>query len=131
MRDYVGIMLTLDTTNEEIVSFIRVMHKHRQEGTPNITLTIHGFDDDPRELYEVVEVRALCRRLVDHGFISGLDIATTITPNDATKGTLGAMEVWLLSENRMARNVTLMREDLDEFRAALDVSNKAADKALE
>lgn len=37
-----------------------------RENAHCLTMTFDGYDDDPRELYEVPEVRAYMRKLMDH-----------------------------------------------------------------
>src|SRR5262249_16027503 len=93
--------LELTGTNDELVRLIPECRDRRQR-KPNdrIVCAIAGFDDDARELGEVPEVRAFCRRLVGIGFISWLDTCTSI-PDLGGIGMaagLGAFEVWAIAE---------------------------------
>jgi hypothetical protein len=125
--------LGIGATNEQIIDQMRIMKRGREEGLyRNIVCTIRGFDDDPRELVEIIEVRAFCHRIVSLGFISYLDISTIFddqTPLLARKG-WGAAEVWLCSEGRLRPNTPLTRELLDELQQAVEESNERADTAL-
>ena len=58
---------------------------------------VRGFSNNPRELYDIPEVRAFCRRLVTLGFISYLDFSTVFHPDlpSLAKSGWGAAEVWL------------------------------------
>jgi len=61
---------------------------------------IGGYEDDERELYEIPEVRAYCRRLVDEGFIASLHPTTLFfqDKNPEIKNYLGGVEVWAIGE---------------------------------
>lgn len=65
-------------------------------------LTISGYENDSRELWQIPEVRKLTKRLVKIGFISLLEFAThlksMIDPDPLYKSTLGAFEVWAISK---------------------------------
>src|SRR5262245_58531298 len=65
---------------------------------PVLTLTVQftGYNDDPRELDEIPEVRDFCLRLCAMGLPSFLDPATTLRGMPGFNGgiSLGAFEVW-------------------------------------
>ena len=63
--------LGLDATNEDILDQMRVMKKARMDRAyDSVVCSIRGFADDPRELFEIPEVRAFCRRIINLGLIS-------------------------------------------------------------
>lgn len=70
-------------------------------------LTISGWDNDPRDLWEIPEAIHLCKRLVDTGFISLLEVSTQsglksdYMPDDCPG--LGALEIWLMANGRVRK----------------------------
>jgi hypothetical protein len=131
--------LVLSNSNDELAG---VMHRckalRKNADRDSIVLcTVDGFDDDPRCLGEIPEVRAFCRRLVGMGFISYLDVSSGIKelahPTVAQGGGmglgLGALEVWLIAEGLLGKagRVNLDGAAWDRFRAALDLANQQAD----
>ena len=50
----------------------------------NVVCTVRGFSDDKRNLFEIPEIRAFCRRVVNLGFISYLDFTTTVPPRSGS-----------------------------------------------
>src|ERR1700722_18915561 len=82
MAEHVLIVdLGLDATNYDLLDQMRVMKRAREERFyPHVVAQIRGFGDDPRELYDIPEVRAFCRRLVNLGFVSYLEVTTLINP---------------------------------------------------
>lgn len=103
----------LSDSNDDLVEKMRAMRQARTDPFyTNVVCGISGWADDPRELWEVVEVRAFCRRLVALGFVAYLDRATwlgTLMPDDwrskVLLAGLGAAEVWLIAEGLMRKSV--------------------------
>jgi hypothetical protein len=127
--------LDLDATNEQLLEKMRGMRSARLRNPDvNVVCSVRGFGADPRELREVPEVRAFCRRLTTQGFISYLDVCTTLTP--ATGPAMdrpfrqwwGAFEVWSCGEGHknLAR---VTAEVMGRFRQALEAANERADAA--
>ena len=50
-----------------------------------VLLSIHGYDDDPRDLIEIPEVRAWCRRFIEAGGLDSIPIIDDGPPE--TNGT--------------------------------------------
>lgn len=124
----VFIALSLDETNDELHRHLLTMKRAREVGCASVVCFVGGYDRDPRELYEVPEVRAFCRRLVGQGFISYLDFSTTIPPHHENHpGAWGAAEVWLCAEGRMKRETVITLDTIEEIKAALLESNDRAD----
>jgi hypothetical protein len=130
--------LGLNATNVDILDQMRVMKRCREEGFyQNVVCSIRGYHDDPRELYEIPEVRAFCRRLVCQGFVSYLDVSTTLPAcnrPEEVQGAWGLFEVWFCSEGRTKRDMVFTREEimavLREMDAVILESNARADAAL-
>jgi hypothetical protein len=127
--------LGLDATNEQLLEKMWEMRSTRLRNPDvNVVCSFRGFGADPRELREIPEVRAFCRRLTAQGFISYLDACTTLTP--ATDPALdrpfrqwwGAFEVWSCGEGHMNRT-RVTAEVMERFRKALEAANARADAA--
>lgn len=129
MFDLVVDALSIYATNEDIQKSMAKRKEQRETGTKHVTCTISGFEHDPRELHEIPEVRAFCRRLINLAYISYLDYATTLPWSDPlTQGSLGGLEIWLLSENLMAIEVEYTKEMGERFYKVLMEANEKADK---
>jgi hypothetical protein len=143
-KDVVSIIeLGIDMTNDEVIAKMRLMKSVRDAGVKNVVCSVSDFNEDPRELYAIPEVRAFCRRLVNLGFISYLDVETgllarTLDNPEPVEGLLrdqwGAFDVWLCGEGRTRPRMEFAREEflalLEEFQQALGESNEKADAAL-
>lgn len=128
-------------SNDDIDDLTRQLgQRRRQNESDVIVCNISGFDNDPRELGEIPEARALCRRLVSRGFISWLEVSTTVpllrrpdldTP--AMSAALGALEVWLIAEGLVGKAGThqIAPADLLRFQAVLAEANQKADELPE
>src|SRR5262245_14135891 len=133
--------LHLRYTNEELVDVMRKFKQVREQIPDTIiTCAIEGFGNDRRELGEIPEVRAFCRRLVCTGFISWLELSTSVPAltHPALKGVgmflgLGALEVWLISEGLVGKagTVRLNADQLKHFaETVLPEANEQADRLL-
>jgi hypothetical protein len=125
--------LGIDATNEDILTQMRKMKSCREDRSySNVVCSVRGFSDDERSLFEIPEVRAFCRRVVNLGFISYLDFTTTFdtsVPAIAKDG-WGAAEVWLCGEGRLRSQMPLTRELIDELKRVVCKSNEKADSAI-
>jgi hypothetical protein len=125
--------LGIDATNDDILEQMRIMKRAREERRyDNVFCCIRGFDQDPRELYDIPEVQFFSRRLVSLGFVSYLDFSTLFNPEvpEIAKRFWGASEVLLCSEGRMKATIPVTKEMLEELYKAVVGSNKVADAAL-
>jgi hypothetical protein len=133
LRIVLFVDLGIDATNADLIDQMRIMKRGRENDYTNVVCAIRGFNNDNRDLYEIVEVRAFCRRLVCQGFISYLDISTTLpgTICDETAGTWGAAEVYLCSEGRMKKETVIdVPEFLDELMKVVLESNEKCDALI-
>jgi hypothetical protein len=129
------VKLSIRYGREELLDQMRQMHWVRQDNpAARVVCTISDFDHDPRELYEIPEVRTFCQRLVDIGFIADLDAFTSIPGGSALPLPvgLGALEVWALSQGFVpqAGKTEVTEPMLTRFRAVLRECNRRADLAL-
>jgi hypothetical protein len=129
--------LSVRYTDEELLDVLRQLHESRKTSRGIYTCMVEGYDDDPRGLYEIPEVRQLCQRLVALGFISELDVTTSmkgLTPAGVPgmDAGLGAFGVWALSRGLIkAPGTTAVPEStLREFFEVLKESNQRADRHL-
>jgi hypothetical protein len=126
--------LTLDMSDGDLVKIMQSMRQIRASSEPSVIMCfIHGFDDDPRDLWHIPEVKRFCRRLTDIGFISDLDFAPHWDPdlNGAPGGGgLGAVEIWLLSEGRFGQILDLTPELLAEATSVVARANARANEVL-
>lgn len=128
--------LHLSATNDDLIDMMRKMKAARESGWDSVICSIDGFGDDPRELWQIVEVRAFCRRLITLGFVSYLDVLAGMHPDPSTPNVirmgLGAGEVWLISEgfDISAQMFTLTPEMVEELTRVMDAANTAADAKL-
>ena len=98
--------LGIDATNNEILDQMRTMKACREVGSyGHVVYMVRGFSEDKRDLFEIPEGRAFCRRVVNLGFISYLDFTTTFDSTVAAiaKDAWAAAEVWLCGEGRCRR----------------------------
>lgn len=125
--------LGLDATNDDLREQMRQMKRVREaRALPNVICVLRGFDTDPRQLWQIPEVRAFCVRLVDQGFISYLDPATHLPqcPPWARTG-FGALEVWLIARGMFTGGpLDVGAEHVERFRGELNLANAVADAAV-
>lgn len=121
----------LSMTDEEIKDAIRKIQPVCFEKQQGFCLTIAGYDNDPRELYEIPEVIEFTKKLVKFGFMSCLYLTTTIPDliPEPFKGHklpgLGALELWLFASNRMKKaNFELDKPTFAIFVKDLEISNQ-------
>jgi hypothetical protein len=124
MPDLCGLILEVGMPETELVKWMREMRKFREtHEDPIITAAIYGFDDDPRELYEIPEVKTFAAKLIDLGFISQLDAM----PNpELRSGPLCALHIWLLAQGKMSASARLDGATINAFLKALDTANRIA-----
>ena len=132
-KNVLFVELGIDATNDDILVQMRKMKACREDGSyGHVVCTVRGFAEDKRNLFEIPEVRAFCRRVVNLGFISYLDFTTTFdsTVPVIAKDAWGAAEVWLCGEGRLRKQVPLTEELLAELQEVVCESNGKADAAI-
>jgi hypothetical protein len=98
-QDLLVVPTTLDQSDEEMIAQIRAVMEHCHRHPCAVVTTVDGYDDDPRELWEIPEVGAHLRRLVDFGFVAILLRSSTVRELGAPSHwvdcpAFGAFEVW-------------------------------------
>ena len=72
--------LGIDATNDDILDQMRKMKACRENGSyGHVVCTVRGFSEDKRDLFEIPEVRAFCRRVVNLGLIAIVDLDACVT----------------------------------------------------
>ena len=90
---------------------------------PPIHVTISGYDNDTRELWEIPEAVALCKRIIDSGLIA---IMAVNFGKDRIERVWGSIDVWFVATRRMkagrstsrgkvARSSPITRADVEHF----------------
>jgi len=143
--DVMVVRLGVHYTDAEIIGVMRQVRgaraAHEKGGKCLVaTCVIMGYDDDPRELDQIPEVRALCARLWELGLPSFLEVFTSVaelTPRPLDgKGCglgLGAYEVWQLANGRSQAGLpkVVLQDDLKAFmEKELAPLNSRADRRL-
>jgi hypothetical protein len=127
--------LNVSLTDEDVIALMRQAKQCREQGVPLLTCCIDGFNEDPRDLGDIPEVREFCKRLVRLGYISFLDVATSIRElGNAFNGgiTLGAWEVWRMARDalRVGPNEVDINEVLRFLEKDIKYLNTVADDHL-
>jgi hypothetical protein len=100
--------------------------------TSGFLLSISGYEQDSRELWEIPEMKILATRLVNIGFISLLDLSTIMKslkdPDPLYKTSLGALEVWALSKGILNGKHLITKNQYQLFLEDLNNANTQCDK---
>jgi hypothetical protein len=125
--------MSVDLTNDGIDAFICQTLPVVLAKDIYWVCAIMGYDQDPRELCEVPEVRAFCERLVNRGFIACLHPSTLFYKKEQPElgGYLGGLEIWAMSKNMVdvkskGGDILLTKEKAEEFIAILKLSERKA-----
>jgi hypothetical protein len=100
-QDLMLVGTALEQSDEELIAQIRAVMEHCRRHPCHVVTGVWGYDDDPRKLWEIPEVGAHLRRLVDFGFIAILVRSTMVRELGAPAHwvdcpAFGAFEVWAL-----------------------------------
>lgn len=131
--DVMCLSLYIDMTDDEIKDCIHQMMPVCRIKETGFCLTIGGFDQDSRDLWEIPEVLEFYRRLVKFGFISCLEVSTTADGLAKMPGLpgFGALEVWMCAKGLMVRGKKDVTQDqLRQFHEALEEANKVSTAIL-
>jgi len=129
------IAVEANQTNEELQDMACKLSKVVDD--EGFFLTISGYDDDPRELWEIPEAIDLCQRIVKTGLVCVLETSSQIKelmPErfrdiDAPGPGLGAFEVWIFGEGKMKHGgVAFSRDEMKDFYNMLLEANKRFQK---
>lgn len=122
--------LPTSATDSELLAQMRAMEASRKSGVKYVALTIFGFDSDPRELWQIPEVQAFCRRLVDIGLIGLLDLALHTAEDPSVHMYWGGLMVWACAEGLLRASITLNPKQQEQFWGALAAAKTKAEAAL-
>jgi hypothetical protein len=135
--DLLCLSLATDMTDSEIKECVQEMIPVCTVKGQGFCLTISGYDDDHRELWQIPEAIGFMKRLCDLGFISALEVSTTCTDLlreeykiDKLPG-FGALEVWMCATNRMGKGKNdIDRATMTKFQEDLGVANRRAEEVV-
>jgi hypothetical protein len=120
--------------DQELIILMSDALKNINKGSRPITITISGFETDRRELYQIPEVAQFCKRLLDLGFVSIQEVATTFRtiPESYDPYALGAFEVWQIANNKMKKTMEYSEvgEHFETFYNELSKYNEQCDKLI-
>lgn len=106
-------------TDAEMIRFIDEADSERLAGS-GCYLTISGFDNDQRDLWDIPEALEFCDRLVAHGMLSLLEFNL---PLDKYRPmATGALQLWAWHK-RLGGQFMFDRELFDKFIADIKRSN--------
>lgn len=127
MKQLILLSLEIGMPETQIIKAMRGMRKLRQKIPEDLSIVagIHGYGSDPRELWEIPEVRTFAVKLVELGFIAYLDPMPTDLTGPSRPFT--AIDIWLLSQGRLEPEVTV---DMRELKEAMDAAQAKAESLL-
>jgi hypothetical protein len=134
------IALEASQTNEELQDMAYKLRQALQAEGPEAEgffMTISGYDDDSRELWEIPEAIDLCERVIKTGLISLLNLSSRVKelmPErfqhiDEPGPGIGALEVWVFAKGKMSHEgAKVYEKDLDEFYNTMSAANITLNK---
>lgn len=131
--DIMILALGHNMTDDEIKDCIQQMMPICITRGSGFCLTVSGFDEDKRELWQIPEAIAFMKRLVDIGLIAGLEVSTQC-PDLVRKEFgleslpgFGALEIWMGGTGRLSSgNNDITQETMTTFFEALNIANAKA-----
>jgi hypothetical protein len=128
-KNFLFTAVTADMNDDELKEIIHRIYPRVCKEQQGCLVTISGYCNDPRELWEIPEAIDFCQRLIDVGFISILaPIAQIALPGTSA---FGAIEVWFVANGRIKnRRNEITEEDLERLQVLLAESNAKCDIIL-
>ena len=141
------VLISARYSNEEMIDCLRQAKdvRDQRDDAARVVCLLDGYDEDPRELHDIPEARAVAMRAWDLGIGSFLEVTTTceaplsslprFTPDGRPLGCahLGAWELWRLAHGDI-KSIALQRvqvADLQHFiKHELAAANERADQLL-
>jgi len=96
-------------------------------GSEGYAILVGGYDDDPRELYQIPEVIDLFKRVIKSGLLSVLEVSTSIGKDFA--GALGALEIW--AAVALTPDTPITPEIMQSFHHDLMISNSVLQASMQ
>lgn len=118
---------TTDMTDAELHECIHKMRPRVTESKTGFLLTISNYDDDPRDLWEIPEAVAFCKRLIDIGMGSMLDLSSAMYAQKLGLPAVGfgLIEVMYMAEGRIKKrgSYDISVEDVNRAAKLYEESN--------
>jgi hypothetical protein len=131
-KDIVTLYVKPASTDADLKAAMITARRARDYPNVIVSCRFSGYGDDDRELWEIPEVRQLCQRLFDIGFVSDLDESTTYLcppPKPPWGVGAGALEIWMMAKDYVdCRPVDEVL--LQEFRQDLAKASEANDRTI-
>jgi hypothetical protein len=127
LYDLKVVAVTTEMTDGELLKMMRTLEQQVRCANMGFVLTVSGYDNDLRELWEIPKCIELFRKLVDMGFISVLEVSTHIKEISRIPDCpgFGAFEIWSIADGRMTGGTTTYPKSvIIEFLDKLQESNQ-------
>jgi hypothetical protein len=125
--------LTVDMPDDEIKGVIAQVAPRVHKAQFGAVLTISGYDDDPRELYQIPECVDFFKRLSNLGLISILEVSSSLDGVSRFNGPapgIGAFEVWAFGHRKITPGKEFHQNVMLEFFAELEKANKKCEAVM-
>lgn len=131
--DVMILVLGHNMTDDEIKDCIQQMMPVCFVKSSGFCLSISGFDQDERELWQIPEVIVFMKRLVNIGLIAGLEVSTQC-PDLVRKEFMlkslpgfGALEIWMAATGKLNNgDNSISQETMASFFKELNTANSKA-----
>lgn len=137
IKDVLCLYLDINMSISDIKSIIQKVLPVCEAKKQGCCLSINGYDDDERELWEIEEVVDFLKKLQDNGFFALLEVSTSCPelirnyPGLDKLPGFGALETWMITTGRMATGKnSLNKETMQLFIEDLEVASEKAKKIL-
>lgn len=128
MNTMQAIIVSPSNTDADIRRVIRNSNSLAVQGSQGFLLFITGYDDDPRELWDIPECIELIDRLVAHGILAVLDFNIGAGSQPLA---LGGFVVWIIHKRKRDWDRRVTKDLLDEFLVDVGRANNLLDGATE
>jgi hypothetical protein len=122
--------LSADMSDDELKECIHKVQPRCVSTGRGCLITVNGYDRDPRELWQIPEVKAFFNRLIDFGFLSVMELMA----QQAMPGTpgFGAVEVWMVATDKITKyaKYEVGKEELDAVVKIVKESNVKCEAIL-
>lgn len=129
MQNLMVTNLSVQMTDSEIEEAMKDMAPVCQSTQNGFFVCIDGYEEDPRELWQIPEVKIFFQKLISSGFIAFLEVSATaegLTRLDTNLGCpgFGALEIWMIANDMMYSGRKEIRQnELRRFFADLENAN--------
>jgi hypothetical protein len=116
----------LDTSDAELKEQMADAKGFMDLGAPKSWCRIEDYDLSQPESLDASELRGICKRMVDVGYIGLLSESSRNDPDSAGEG-WGALEIWLCAEGFLKKEMVLDDNLMARFKSAWSGAKQIAD----